>query len=297
MIGYLTVGAVAAGGLVALDRLANAVVRPVPGVEDRSLPELGVDHEDLTIRSGDHELASWLLRPAEPDAETPLVLVAHGWGASYATVLRLAQPLVQHGFEVLLFDVRGHGRNQPVPFVTVRHFRDDLMSVVTYAARRFPGRRLVLVGHSLGGAAAVLAAAEGAAVDGLVLIATPSDVVRITQEYLTDRGMPGRLMVTVLRPFWWRRMGGSFRPHMPARRIRELRVPVLIIQPENDRRVGRDHAERLSSAAGVPYQLVPGHEHTDVLEAPMTTRLVVDFVAGIRVSAPGRTVPGSYRPP
>jgi alpha-beta hydrolase superfamily lysophospholipase len=284
LIGFVTAGVVAAGGLVALDRLANEVVRPTPGEPDRSVPELDVDHEDFTIRSGPHHLASWLLRPTEPALDAPLLLLAHGWGASYGTVLRLAEPLVRSGHEVLLFDARGHGRNAPAAFVTVRHFRDDVMAVVRYAEERFPGRPLVLIGHSLGGAAAVLAAAEGARADGLILIATPSDVLRITSEYLTDKGMPGRLMVVALRPFWWRRIGGSFRPHVPARRIPELRVPLLIIQPENDQRVGRDHAERLASAAGVPYQLIPGRGHTDVLEAPMTTRLIEEFVAGLSTS-------------
>ena len=269
---------------MALDHLANLVVRPLPGEPTRSVPELGVEHEDFTIRSGAHDLASWLLHPAELDENAPLILLAHGWGASYGTVLQLAEPLVRGGHEVLIFDVRGHGRNEPAAFVTVRHFRDDVMAVVRYAEGRFPGRPLVLIGHSLGGAAAVLAVAEGAKVDGLVLIATPSDVLRITSEYLTDKGMPGPFMIVALRPFWWRRIGGSFRPHVPARRIRELRVPLLILQPENDQRVGRDHAERLAAAAGVPYQLIPGHEHTDVLEAPMTTRLVQEFVAGLPTS-------------
>jgi alpha-beta hydrolase superfamily lysophospholipase len=196
-------------------------------------------------------------------------------------VLQLAEPLVRSGHQVLLFDMRGHGRNGPAPFVTVRHFRDDVMSVVRYANDRFPERRLILVGHSLGGAAAVLAVAEGSQVDGLVLIATPCDVLRVTSEYITDKGMPGPLLVTLLRPFWWRRVGGTFRTHMPTRRIGELRLPLLIIQPENDKRVGRYHAERLSSASGVPYRLVPGTEHTDVLMAPMTTSLVEDFMAGL----------------
>jgi pimeloyl-ACP methyl ester carboxylesterase len=281
VIGYLALGVATAGGLVVLDRVAGSVVRPVPQEPGRTVPELGVEHEDLAVRSGDHELASWLVRPAEPRPDAPLILLAHGWGASHGTVLHLAEPLVHAGHEVLLFDVRGHGRNEPLPFVTVRHFRDDLMAVVGYARGRWPGRRLAVVGHSFGGAAAVLAAAEGAAVDALVLIATPADVVGITSEYLTDHGMPGRLMVTVLRPFWWRRLGGSFLPHTPSRRIRELHVPLLIIQPENDSRVVRDHAERLSVAAGVPYHLVPGHEHTDVLSAPLTVRLVRDFVDGL----------------
>lgn len=279
MIGYVVVAVATAGGLIILDRVANGVVRPERREPDRTVPDVGLDHEDFAVRSGDHALAAWLLRPSEPRPEGPLLLLAHGWGASYGTVLHLAEPLVRGGHEVLLFDVRGHGRNEPAPFVTVRHFRDDVMAVVRHAGERFPGRRLVLIGHSLGGAAAVLAVAEGASVQGLVLIATPSDVLRITSEYLSSKGLPGPFLVRVLRPFWWRRIGGSFRPHVPARRIRELGVPLLIIQPENDQRVGRDHAERLAAAAGVPYQLIPDREHTDVLEAPMTTRLVEEFVA------------------
>ena len=281
MIGFVTAGVATVAGVVALDRFANEVVRPTPRLPDRTVQDSGIEHEDFTIRSADHDLASWLLRPADPRPSAPLLLLAHGWGASHGTVLQLAEPLVRSGHDVLLFDMLGHGRNRAAPFVTVRHFRDDVMAVVRYAVERFAGRRLVLVGHSLGGAAAVLAAAEGAPIDGLVLIATPADVVGITSEYLSDRGMPGPFLVTLLRPFWWRRIGGTFRPHVPERRIAELRLPLLIIQPENDQRVARHHAERLASASGVPYQLVPGTEHTDVLVAPMTVRLVEEFVGAL----------------
>ena len=289
----IVVGVAAAGGLYALDRLANEVVRPVPRRPERSVGDSGLDHEDLAIASGPHRLAAWLLR-AEPRStagavgDGPLFVLAHGWGASYGTVLQLAEPLVRSGQDVLLFDMRGHGRNSPVPYVTVRHLRDDVQAAVRYATERFPSRPIVLVGHSFGGAASVLAAAAGAPVAALVLIATPSDIVRITAEYLTDKGMPGALMAAVLRPFWWWRLGGTFVPHSPARRIGELAVPVLIIQPEHDNRVHRAHAERLAEAAGVPYHLVPGHDHTDVLGAEMTTRLVMDVARGLASRPEGR---------
>ena len=286
-LALLALGLAAAGGVYALDRVANSIVRPVPRLPDRSVPESGLEHEDVVIRDNDHELAAWLIGGSSARSR-PLLLIAHGWGASYGTVLQLAEPLVRSGHEVLLFDMRGHGRNRAAPFVTVRHLRDDVMAVVRYAEARFPGRPLVLVGHSFGGAASVLAAAEGARVAGLVLIATPSDVPRITAEYLTDKGMPGNLLVMVLRPFWWWRIGGTFLPHSPARRIRELDVPVLILQPEHDTRVHRGHAERLSEAAGVPYRLIPDHEHTNVLGAPMTVELVRAFVAGLGSSTSER---------
>ncbi len=284
-LALLALGLAAAGGVYALDRLANSIVRPVPRLPDRSIPDSGLEHEDLVISGDGQELAAWLLEGDASPPGRPLLVFAHGWGASHGTVLRLAEPLVRGGHDALLFDMRGHGRNRAAAFVTVRHLRDDVMAVVRYAEARFPGRDLVLVGHSFGGAASVLAAAEGARVVGLVLIATPSDVPAITAEFLTQKGMPGHFLVAVLRPFWWRRIGSTFWPHSPARRIRELDIPVMILQPEHDMRVHRRHAEVLSDAAGVAYQLIPGSEHTDVLGAPLTAELVTAFVAGLNVAS------------
>jgi len=280
------VAAVAVGGiglaLLGLDRLAGRIVRPsfqsVSGSASELGADLGVEHEELVIASGDHELHAWLLCPGDPHPDEPLFLIAHGWGANHGVVLRLAEPLARRGHDVLFFDIRGHGQNPRVDVVTVKGFRDDVLAVVSHAARRFPDRPLVLIGHSMGGAAGVIAVADGAPVDGLILIAAPSDILDVTAEYLTDHGMPGRLLVNVLRPFFWRRIGGTFRPLTPTRRIAEIDVPLLMIQPEHDRRVARHHADRLAAAAGIPYQLIEGEEHTEVLEAPETLRLIEDFL-------------------
>jgi len=295
--------AAAAGGVYVLGRSANAIVRPVPRRPSRSARDIGLAYDEITIESGGHSLAAWLLRGANPaerasDSDpSPLFVLAHGWGASHGTVLQLAEPLARAGHDVLLFDMRGHGHNAPVPYVTVRHLRDDVMAVLAHASERAGGRSIVLVGHSFGGAASVLAAAEGSRVSGLVLVATPSDVVRITAEYLSDKGMPGALVTTLMRPFWWWRLGGTFRPHSPVRRIGELQVPILIIQPEHDERVRRPHAELLARAAGVSYHLVEEHEHTDVLGAAETARLVLGFAAGLGAATPGTRGSAGTRAP
>ena len=267
--------------LIGLDWFASRIIRVPPRPVERTVPELGFDHEDLRIQSGDHELAAWLIKPAEAQPFEPLVLVAHGWSANYSTVLALAEPLAETGHEVLLFDVRGHGRNKPQPYVSVRSFRDDLMAVTRYAATRFPDRQLVVVGHSMGGSAGVLAAAEGAPIDGLVLVAAPSDILKVTAEFFVDQGLPGHLLVSLLRPFWWHRVGSTFRPLTPSRRIRELDIPLLLIQPEHDKRVVREHADRLAEAAGVDYRLIPDREHTDVLGDPLTLRFVLEFLEDV----------------
>ncbi len=278
MIRFAVAGAVVAG-LVIMDRVANMFARPTPRAPDRTIDELDdVAYQDFKIPAGGYSLAAWELRPAgEP--RRPVFLIAHGWGASYGTILRLGEPLARAGFEVVLFDVRGHGRNETLPYVTVRHFRDDIDSALHYMKGRYPDRPVILVGHSLGGAGAILAVADGAPLDGLVLIAAPADVMRVTAEYLSDHGMPGRLIVAAFRPFFWRRIGSTFRDFTPSRRIREVEVPLLMLQPEHDDRVVRDHADRLSAAAGQPYILIEGAEHTDVLEHPKTVALVEAFAA------------------
>lgn len=275
----VALAALAVAGLFAVDRLANVFVRPIPRPPDRTIDELlDVAYRDFKIPGDGHLLAAWELRPSgEP--ERPVFLIAHGWGASYGTILRLGEPLARAGFEVVLFDVRGHGRNEELPYVTVKHFREDITSALHFMRGRFPDRPVILVGHSMGGAGAVLAVADGAPADALALIAAPADVMRVTAEYLTDQGMPGKLIVAVFRPFFWRRVGSTFRELTPTRRIGEIELPLLMVQPEHDTRVVRDHADQLAAAAGQPYVLVKGTEHTDVLEHPRTTELLVEFAA------------------
>ena len=275
-------GVVVTGGLWVLDRVATAVVRPVPREPEVKVPELGIRHEDLTFSAGRHDLRGWLLCPPDDDGDRPLVMLTHGWGANYGTLLELAEPLVAAGYPVFLFDVRGHGRNEPAPYVTVRHFRDDVMAAVGFATRRFPKRKRVLVGHSMGGAAAVLAAAEGAAVSGIALVAAPASILEATADYLRDKGFPGGFMVVVLRPFWWIRIGGTFRHLIPERKITEVRQRVLLIQPEHDLRVGMDHARRLSAASGAAVNVIPGAGHTDVLRRPETHGHLLRFLAEVQ---------------
>lgn len=268
----------AAAFVFGVERMARKVLSPAPRPIERSVPDIGIEYEDLRIRSGDHELAGFLIKPPQAQPFEPLLLVAHGWSAHHGTVLRLAEPLAAAGHDVLLVDVRGHGRNPRIPYVTIRMFRDDLMAITRYAAKRFPDRQLVVIGHSLGGSAGVLAAADGAPIDGLVLVAAPSDALRVTAEFLTSTGLPGSVLVAAMRPSFWFRVGGGFRPLTPSRRIREVDVPIMIIQPEHDQRVAYDHAQRLSEGAGVDIHMIPGREHTDVLSAPQTLRHVEAFL-------------------
>ncbi|MDT8340128.1 MAG: alpha/beta fold hydrolase [Longimicrobiales bacterium] len=267
------------GAALGLDRLALALLRPPHRAPARTPADVGMQAQDWTV-PGDPALEGWWIEGGDPAG--PVVLLAHGWGANGAALLPLAQAAAPVSAAVALWDVRGHGRSDRAARVSIRQFRDDALRAVQAAGTRLPGRPLLLVGHSMGGAAGILAAREGAPLAGLVLIATPWDVFGAIARYLRERGLPGGLLVPLLKPFWRVRVGVPARTVHPGRALTGLALRTLVIQPERDTRVPPRDGERLARAAGTEAMLVAGADHTDVLTSPQVAELLRDFVAATR---------------
>lgn len=279
-----------AGALVALDRIAVQVLKPAPWPLPRRPEELPFPFEDVTIPSGAAGgLKGWILAPEAAAGGRAAVAVVHGWGANSGEMLKVAEPLAAEGHAVLVFDVRHHGRSPPARYLTVREFRDDAAAAARFLGERYPERPLVLVGHSLGGAAAVLVAAEGAAaLDGVVHAAAPADVLEVLEIYFRSRGLPGKLAVRILRPFWERRAGVDFDRLQPWRRVAEVTAPVLVIGAAEDRHVPIEHAERMRRGDHVEVRIVEGAHHFDVLETAEFRAAVVEFVGRVGRVGAGR---------
>ncbi|MFB9684563.1 alpha/beta fold hydrolase [Amycolatopsis plumensis] len=112
----------------------------------------------------------------------PLVLCP-GLLTTQADLHELAE-LLRHDFDVVTFDLRGHGRSSPADRYTFEAFLGDLDAVLAEVAPRAP----LLVGHSLGADLAVHhAAGHPDAVAGLVLVdgANP-----IPEPFLTEADLP-----------------------------------------------------------------------------------------------------------
>jgi len=146
-----------------------------------------------------------------------------------------------------------------------------------------PGRDIVVVGHSLGGCAGILAVARGARLAGLALVASPADLFAATAGFFSDHGLPGRALVRLLHPSWRLRAGESFRYLDPETRAREIagRVPMTVIQGDRDTRVPPSDAMRLAAAAGVSVVSVKGAAHRDILVHPETHAEILRFVRAV----------------
>ncbi|WP_308858100.1 alpha/beta fold hydrolase [Paenibacillus sp. R14(2021)] len=135
----------------------------------------------ITIKSGDIELAGVLQYPAvdagvKRPAKLPIVIIAHGFIGNRMGTDRLfveaAERLTSSGYLVLRFDYGGCGESTgDYGSGGLDELIAQTRTVIDYALSLdlVDAERLILLGHSLGGAVAVLTAARDSRVKSLVL--------------------------------------------------------------------------------------------------------------------------------
>ena len=253
--------------ILGLDRAAVKMIRPPLKPIRWKVGDLPFPSRPISISSGDQELSGWIVEPKEDLGRAVLVL-AHGWGSNHGTMSRLAEPLLRMGYPVLLFDVRQHGESGEAPYVTARHFRDDILAALKTCRKLFPGRPTVLIGHSMGGSTGVLAALQDSLLKGFISIGAPADLWGVWAYQLDQKGLPGRAIIKGLSLFLRRRAGVPWKDLDPLKRASELRLPFVVLHGEKDQSVPVEQAFLLARAAGVEPWIIPDWGHTDVLESP-----------------------------
>lgn len=109
----------------------------------------------ITIATADGvPLGALLFEPAA--APRAVVQLNPATGAARRYYEPFARYLAENGFAVCLWDYRGGAHSRPVPLAQATYrFADygarDMPAVLDYLETRYPGRPLLLVGHSVGG--------------------------------------------------------------------------------------------------------------------------------------------------
>jgi uncharacterized protein len=215
---------------------------------------LGLRHDELSLETRDGvRLHAWHIRVAEPRG---LVLYLHGNGGNIADRLPLAAAFAGERLDTLLFDYRGYGKSEGVPWEDGLY--RDAEAAFSWAVRR--SLPMALYGESLGGAVAVELALRRSA---------SAVILQSTFTSLAD--MADRVLPVVGR--WLPSQRFDSQQKLPL-----VRQPVLIIHGTADRLVPPSMAARL-------YQLVPtqreylpltgvGHNDVAARAAPEIARRV-----------------------
>jgi uncharacterized protein len=127
----------------------------------------GFPYQDITLVTSDHvRLSGWYISSRNGAS----VVLLHGSGSTRSSVLAQAAVLARHGYGVLLFDARGHGRSGGTGMDFGWWGDRDIGAAVTWLASRpdVTGGRIAAVGMSMGGEEAIGAAATDQRVRAVV---------------------------------------------------------------------------------------------------------------------------------
>jgi pimeloyl-ACP methyl ester carboxylesterase len=176
-------------------------------------------------------LFSWLI-PGKLNQCT-LILV-HGWGGNAQMMLPLALPFHEAGMNVLLYDARNHGKSDGDTFSSLPRFAEDLGSTITWVRQRDPGQKIVVLGHSIGAAAAMLAASHRTDIDLLIGLAGFAHPNLVMSRHLDRPWLPRCFKPLIMNYVQWV-IGYRFDEIAPMNRIRHIRCPVLLLHGTEDR--------------------------------------------------------------
>jgi pimeloyl-ACP methyl ester carboxylesterase len=232
--------------------------------------DFGLSYADVRFPASDGvTLSGWYV----PSRNRAVVVVTHGAGSTRSSVLEQAAVLAEHGYGVLLFDARGHGRSGGRAMDFGWFGDQDIAGAVSYVSDRtdVDRDRVAVVGMSMGGEEAVGAAAADPRIKAVVAEGATgrvrADRAWLSQEY----GVRGQLHE--LLDFVTYGLTDVLTDASPPISLRDAVTkaaprPVLLI-------TAGTVADEASAAAyirgGSPRTVqvwnVPGAEHTDGLDA------------------------------
>lgn len=181
--------------------------------------------------------------------------------SSLSAVKNISRSLTNYGFGVVRFDFTGLGRSEGE--FQESHFSGnvaDLIAVNDYISTNYQTPSL-LVGHSLGGAAVIVAASKLSNIKAVATVGAPADVHHVT--HLFSHGIhevekKGEVAVNIGgRPF---KINKDFvedfsKTDLPSI-VKTLKKPLLLMHSPTDKVVGINNAEKIYHNAHHPKSFV-----------------------------------------
>jgi fermentation-respiration switch protein FrsA (DUF1100 family) len=163
---------------------AREPIKETPG-------DYGLDYTevDFASRADGVPLKGWFV-PAAGGNKGLTVIMAHGYRNNRAQQnvpgLQVAERLSKEGFDLFMFDFRGHGESGG-KFVSVgQHEMKDLLGAIDWVRQQgTPGQPVALLGFSMGASTSLMAAAAEPAVAGVVADSPFSNLYEYLQENLS----------------------------------------------------------------------------------------------------------------
>ena len=217
-----------------------------------------------------------------PDEPRAFAIYAHCFtcGKDIPVAYRIAKYLAQHGIAVLRFDFSGIGDSEgefsDTNFTTNI---EDVLSSAEFLSDQYQAARL-LVGHSLGGTAAIGAASSLPEVRAVATIASPNKPSHVMEHFEEAKSMlaeKDEVEIKIMgRPFVIRRAFiEDLESYDCERLVQNMDKPILVMHSPNDQVVTIAEATKIFSAARHPRSFIS----LDTIDHLLKSKDDTDYVA------------------
>ncbi|MGD9065596.1 MAG: alpha/beta hydrolase, partial [Desulfobacterales bacterium] len=221
-------------------------------------------------------LEVWRIEPEKSSRGT--VVFAHGWSRNRDRMVARARCFGYWGFTTVIHSARDHGQSSPCRFMNAMRFCEDIEAVLTWV-----DVPVILYGHSAGAAGAIIAAERNPDKIKLLFLEacyadTKEALLSLYRWFNPFFGLIFGQMILFWMNLFYRNKLATL---SPARLAPSLKIPVMIIHGEEDRRFPLQFAQKLKDNFAqnlVELYLAPGAGHSDSSKTPGYQSAVKSFL-------------------
>ncbi len=207
-----------------------------------------------------------------------VALLVHGWEGRGSQLGAFVDPLVAAGLRVVAFDAPGHGDAPRKAASLVEHAR--AVASVARSLEAKGARIHAVVGHSVGGAAALVATRFGLEADRFALVAPPVSPERFARQFARVLDVPPEIWTRTMARLE-QRYGMRLEDLDVRKYASKVHAPLLVIHDDDDRIVPpADGASIATAAPHGRFVTTHGLGHQRVLRASEVVDAVTLFAAG-----------------
>lgn len=155
------------------------------------------------------------------------VLLVHGWSGRGTQLCKIANEMINLGYETVSFDAPAHGKSPGSSTIMV-----DFIASIIEIDRQF-GPFEIAIGHSLGGMSVMNAIKEGLKVEKVIIIGSGDIVQDITDDFIAKLGLKPAISKLLCERFEYK-YGGKMDDYSAYKAAETTLIPTLVIHDKND---------------------------------------------------------------
>ena len=206
-----------------------------------------------------------------PEPSDKYVIISHGYTDNRFGALKYAKMYLDLGFNVVTYDLRGHGENEPTYCTYTIRERKDLRELIKDTIKRYPDlKALGLHGESLGAATSIAVLYYQPEIDFVVSDCAFCDLYRVLAGGMKYMHLPEALL-KFEELFIKLRYHVTFDQMRPIDSLKGNKIPILFIHGEADNLIPPYNSEAMVIATEgyKDLRLIKGAPHAEsVITAP-----------------------------